>query len=85
MTTKETAAATPRDHTTKYYTPNELADLWRCSRDIVYDLLTSGRLKGFKLGNSWRISDEARLDYEQTPADRPLTRTQRGRTVLKIH
>lgn len=85
MTPKETAAA-PQDHTTKYYTPSELAKLWSCSRDIVYDLLTAGKLKGFKLGNSWRISDEARLDYEQTSTKPAATRTcRRGKPILKIH
>lgn len=52
---------------TTYYTPQELADLWRCHRELVYDLLRSGRLKGFKLGRDWRISEEARLAYEKAP------------------
>lgn len=48
-----------------YYTPQTLAEKWGCSKDIVYDLLRQGKLKGFKLGRDWRISDEARLAYER--------------------
>lgn len=50
-----------------YYTPQSLAEKWSCSKDIVYDLLRTGKLQGFKLGRDWRISDEARLAYERSP------------------
>lgn len=63
-----TEAAAPGDHTT-CYTIAELAEIWRCSSDIIYDLLRSNKLKGFKLGRSWRISDEARLNYEHSAAE----------------
>ena len=49
----------------KYYTPQTLAQLWVCSKDVVYDLLRSGKLRGFRLGRDWRISDAARLQYEK--------------------
>ena len=48
------------------YTVKELAALWRCSPSAVYDLLTAGKLQGFKIGHAWRITDEARINYEQT-------------------
>lgn len=51
----------------EYYTVPELAARWRCSADVVYDLLRQGKLHGFKLGASWRITDDARIQYEQTP------------------
>jgi excisionase family DNA binding protein len=41
------------------YTVKSLAERWDCSRDVVYDMLTGGRLQGFKLGgmkSSWRIA-----------------------------
>lgn len=50
-----------------YYTPTSLAARWGCSKDLIYDLLRQGRLRGFKLGRDWRISDEARLAYERDP------------------
>lgn len=55
-------------HTTdEYYTPQSLAAKWGCSKDIVYDLLRTGKLQGFKLGRDWRISDDARRAYETDP------------------
>ena len=38
------------------YTVTELTKRWKCSRDIIQDLLADGRLKGFKVGRNWRIS-----------------------------
>lgn len=52
---------TPRP---EYYTPAELAERWGCCLDLIYSLLKSGKLKGFKLGHGWRITDDARLEYE---------------------
>lgn len=47
-----------------YYTPASLAALWRCSTDVIYDLLRSGELHGFKVGREWRVSDTARAAFE---------------------
>lgn len=69
--------------TQEYYTVPELAARWRCSADVVYDLLRRGKLQGFKLGSSWRITDEARIQYEQTPV-RAAAPTVRRVPVLKI-
>lgn len=38
------------------YTVDRLALRWCCSPDVIYDLLRKQKLKGFKLGSSWRIS-----------------------------
>ena len=58
----------PAHYTTdEYYTPQSLAAKWGCSKDVVYDLLRTGKLQGFKLGRDWRISDSARLAYEHDP------------------
>lgn len=65
----------------EYYTVPELAARWRCSTDVVYDLLRQGKLHGFKLGASWRITDDARIQYEQTPT---AQETNLRRPVLKI-
>ena len=39
------------------FTPADLAARWNCSLDTVYDLLRSGRLRGFHVGSQWRITD----------------------------
>ena len=74
---------TPAHHTTdEYYTPQSLATKWGCSKDIVYDLLRTGKLQGFKLGRDWRISDAARLAYERDPEHCEATQYNiRGRTA----
>ena len=48
------------------FTVNEVAQRWRCSVDIVYDLLKGGKLKGFKLGGTWRVSADAIRRFENT-------------------
>lgn len=50
--------------TPEYYTPATLAKRWGCHTETVCDLLRAGKLKGFKLGHQWRITDAARLEYE---------------------
>ena len=49
---------------TKYYTVKELADLWRCPTSTIYTLINTRRLRAFKVGVSWRITDGARMEYE---------------------
>ena len=40
----------------KLTTPSRLAARWECSDTLVYDMLNSGDLPGFKLGGKlWRI------------------------------
>ena len=71
---------TPAHHASDetYYTPQTLAEKWGCSKDLVYDLLRSGKLRGFKLGRDWRISDEARLEYERSPEHSTSTQYKRN-------
>lgn len=80
------AATEDRDHTT-IYTIADLAKLWKCSKDVIYDMLLSGRLKGFKVGRQWRISYEARMNYEhnsEAEHERPCPSPESPR-VMKIH
>ena len=53
------------------YTPQELALLWQCSIDVIYDLLNHGKLIGFKVGSNWRIRHDEVLNYENDPRNRP--------------
>ena len=34
------------------YTPEEIAERWRCSSVTVYRLLNAGKLEGFRVGRS---------------------------------
>lgn len=46
------------------FTPADIAARWNCSLDVVYDLLRSGRLRGFKVGSQWRVSERQVDKYE---------------------
>ena len=46
------------------FTPADLAARWNCALDTVYDLLRSGRLRGFKAGSQWRVSASQVEKYE---------------------
>lgn len=50
------------------YTPEELAERWRCSAVTVYRLLNDGRLAGFRVGRAWRVPEEAVRQYENPHA-----------------
>lgn len=41
----------------KYYTPEEVAELLKVSRETVYNWLRAGKLKGTKIFNFWRITE----------------------------
>lgn len=41
----------------KYYTPEEVAELLKTSRETIYNWLRSGKLRGVKVFNFWRISE----------------------------
>ena len=61
------ASTIPAAERGAYYTPQELADLWKCSISTVYTMLRQGKLSGFKLGRDWRITESAVRAYEQAP------------------
>lgn len=43
----------------KLYTPEEAAQLLKVTRRSIYTYLKSGNLEAVKIGNGWRISQEA--------------------------
>lgn len=45
--------------------PAQLAKRWDCSTTLIYDLLNSGDLSGFRLGKLWRIRAEAVVAYAE--------------------
>lgn len=46
------------------FTVVDLAKRWHCSVDVIYDMLRTGLLRGFKIGTSWRISAKAVDEFE---------------------
>lgn len=50
--------------TKEVYTVETLAERWLCSQDVIYNLLQKRKLKGFKVGTSWRITAQAVSAYE---------------------
>lgn len=76
------------------FTIKDVADYWKCSPCSVYDALRLGRLRAFKVGNSWRIPFEALKDYEaersktcqycqQTELQKMLNDS-KGKCIMKI-
>ena len=81
------------DHT--YYTVAQVAQRYGVSTRVVYEALSSGRIRGILIGG-WRISEEALQEFErggsgfvrkkptpQVPASRSRTRRKRP-IVTKI-
>lgn len=68
----------------RYYTPRTLAQTWDCSPDVVYDLLRTGKLKGFRVGRRWRVSDEARLEYEQRKSDAAAATAEKKVPLMRV-
>ena len=50
------------------FTVDELAARWKCSRDVIYDMLRSKKLRGFRLGSSYRIGAVEVERYENGDA-----------------
>lgn len=40
------------------YTIQQLCQRWQCSNQLIYDLLRTRQLHGFKVGKEWRISEK---------------------------
>jgi excisionase family DNA binding protein len=49
------------------YTPEEVAQKLKISRATVYIWLRQGRLKGVKVGDLWRIPEEALEEFLKKP------------------
>jgi excisionase family DNA binding protein len=46
------------------FTVADLANRWHMSKLTIYRMLERGDLPGFKLGNSWRITEAVVLSVE---------------------
>lgn len=45
------------------YTPEELAQLWKVSTMTIYKLIRQNKIPHFKVGRSYRISEEGARIY----------------------
>lgn len=45
------------------YTPAEAAEVLRISRDHVYELCASGKLRSFRIGRARRIDSQSIADF----------------------
>lgn len=48
-----------RDDSAVLMTPPELAAYLGIGRNLAYQLLNEGTIKGFKIGNQWKVSKQA--------------------------
>ena len=55
---KEPAKNEVENNKTKFYTFKEACELLGIGRHGLYNLINSGKLKGFKIGSLWRFTDE---------------------------
>lgn len=62
-TKKEEGKMTKSNDTQVIYTPQEIADLLNVKVSFVNRELREGKMTGFKVGKSWRITQDAFNDY----------------------
>lgn len=44
-------------------TPSDIMDILGIGKNSAYDLLNSGKLRGFRVGRSWRVTAEALEEF----------------------
>ncbi len=52
-----------REQLPSILTPVEVMDILGIGKNTVYNLLSSGQLKGFRIGKSWRITGDALEEF----------------------
>lgn len=52
-----------------YLVPQEVMELLRIGKNTCYDLLASGKLKGFRIGKQWRVARDALEAYAKGMTD----------------
>lgn len=53
----------------RFYTPKEAADTFNLSEKTLKDWLRAGKVRGEKVGRSWRVSDRALRTYLKLPME----------------
>jgi excisionase family DNA binding protein len=49
------------------YTTEQVAKHWQTSGETVRRMLTSGTLRGFRVGDHWRVTGRAMLEHQGDP------------------
>jgi excisionase family DNA binding protein len=57
-----------------YYTPEEVADRLKVSRRSVYEWLRSGKLRGLRAGQYWRVAEPDIVAFLEGDAPKPTTK-----------
>ena len=52
-----------------YYTPQQIATQWRVGYPTVLGMIREGKLRAFRAGREWRVTDEALREYETRPPE----------------
>lgn len=47
----------------KVYTLDEVADILKVTKRTLYTYLKTGKLKAFKMGKYWRVTEQALQDF----------------------
>ena len=42
----------------KYYTPEELAEIFTLHKKTIYRWIRAGRIESYKMGRGWRVSQK---------------------------
>lgn len=55
--------ASKKQDLSQILTAKEVAEMLKCSIDVINDLFRYGKMKGFKIGRQWRTTLGDVLDY----------------------
>jgi len=55
--------AAMRETTPEIYTINDLMEILKVTRRTLQDYINRGKIKGFKMGNEWRITKQSLEDF----------------------
>ena len=50
-------------------TISDIMTRWKCDRDTIYKLISSGKLKAFRVGRDYRVTESVVERYENGEAD----------------
>lgn len=55
-----------RDSLPTVLTPTDIMDILGVGKNTVYSLLSSGQLRGFRIGRSWKVTSDALEEFLTT-------------------
>jgi excisionase family DNA binding protein len=74
----------PLGEDTRPLTPEQAAERWDCSKQLVIRLCQEGKLRHFRIGKLYRITPAAVAEFEAQPAIPPSkseTATRHARSI----